>query len=177
MTGSPRRSARPASLALTVTGLLTLLLSFVDWGICPTTPCGGPLMAFSEYTGIDLGFGVITAFAGMILVGIGLDGVLGGAARFDPVAAVLALVVVAAAAASAIWMYVLPGEPQDPDAFWGGDGFSAPLGTAVIVAKDFHWPPYTAMAVAFVGLLALAAALWLRRSRRYPGVDTGIAST
>jgi hypothetical protein len=172
MTSSSARSARPAGVALAITGLIVLLLSFVEWGMCPTTPCGGPFMAFSEYTGVDLGFGVVTAFAGMLLVGIGLDSVLGRVAHFDRLAAGLALVVVAAATASVVWMYGLPSEPQDPNTFLA-DGFSPPLGTALLIATDFLGPPYTAIAVALVGLLALAAALWLRRSRRSAGLTRG----
>lgn len=61
-------------------------------------------MAISTYTGIDLGFGVITVFAGMMLVGVGLDAVLVRTPRFARLAVLPAVVIVAAAVASVIWI-------------------------------------------------------------------------
>ena len=51
-------------------------------------------------------------------------------------------------------MYVLPG--GDDDGFYA-DGFYAPLGTALLIGKDFYRPPYTAIVVGAVGLMAFAA--------------------
>jgi hypothetical protein len=154
MTEAKSIGARGAALALVVTGVLTVLLSFWTWGTCPTTPCGGMFMAISEYSGLDLGFGVGTAFAGIWLAAIGLDGLrLNGVSRFATVAGILALSIVAAAGASVLWMYVLPGD-DNPDLVL------PPLGTA----KEFHWPPFTAPMVGVVGLIALAASLRLRRT-------------
>jgi len=156
MTDAKSIGARGAALALVVTGVLTVLLSFWTWGTCPTTPCGGMLMAISEYSGLDLGFGVVTAFAGVGLTAIGLDGLRrNGVSRFATVAAVLALVIVAAAGASVVWMYVLPGDDNPALMLW-----LPPLGTV----KEFHWPPFTAPLVGIVGLIALAASLRLRRT-------------
>jgi peptidoglycan/LPS O-acetylase OafA/YrhL len=142
MTEAKTIGARGAALALAATGLLTLLLSFERWGSCPTTPCGGILMAISDYSGLDLGFGVVTAVAGLTLAAIGLDGFRRkGVSRFATAAALLALLIVAAAGASVIWMYVLPGDD-----------------------KEFYWPPFTAVLVGIVGLIAFAASLRLRRT-------------
>ena len=151
-------STRLAALALVATGLLTVALSFAPWGSCSSTPCGGNLFAISEYSGIELGFGIVTAVAGIALVAIGLDGFR---RRQSPAvamtAALIALLIVATAGASVTWMYVLPGPGDD-------GGFYAPLGMALMIDKDFYWPPYTAVVVGSIGLVAFAASLWLRRA-------------
>jgi peptidoglycan/LPS O-acetylase OafA/YrhL len=99
-------------------------------------------MAISEYSGPDLGFGVVTALAGLVLAAIGLDGLRrNGVSRFATAAAILAVLIVAAAGASVIWMYVIPGDD-----------------------KEFYWPPFTAILVGIVGLIAFAASLWLRKT-------------
>jgi hypothetical protein len=162
MTNFPAPSIRLAALALVATGLLTVVLSVADWGACPTTPCGGFLLAISEYSGIDLGFGIVTMVAGVALVAIGLDGLRRRQApRVATIAALMALLIVATAGALVIWMYVLPGPA-------GEDGFYAPLGMAFLIAKDFYWPPYTAVVVGAVGLVALGASLRMRRALRRP---------
>ena len=140
MTETYRSGSRGAALVLLVAGVLILVLSFQDWGSCPTTPCGGMLMAISEYSGLDLGFGVLTAVAGFLLAAIGVDGLRrGGVSRFATAAMLLALLVVVTAGASVVWMYVIPGDD-----------------------KEFRWPPYTAILVAIVGLIAFAAGLRLQ---------------
>ena len=129
-----------ALLVVAVTGLLTLLLSLGTWTHCPTTPCGGNLMAISEYSGLDLGFGVVTGVAGLVLAAIGLDGLRrGGVSPFATATPLAALLIVATAGASVIWMYGIPGDD-----------------------KAFNWPPYTAILVDMVGLIAFAASLRLR---------------
>jgi hypothetical protein len=119
-------------------------------------------MAVSEYSGIDLGFGSVTAVAGIALVAIGLDGLR---RRQSPhmatIAGLTSLLIVVMAGASVIWMYVLPG--SDADGFLA-NGFYAPLGTALLVDKDFRWPPLIAIAVGSVGLMAFAASLSMRRA-------------
>jgi hypothetical protein len=156
MTDPPTPSTRRAAFVLVVTGLLTVALSFAKWGSCSSTPCGGPLFAISEYSGIDLGFGVLTAVGGIALAAIGLDG-LGRRQppRLATIAAPLALLIVATAGASVIWMYVLPGDEG---------GFYAPLGMGFLIAKDFYWPPVTAVVVGAIGLAAFAASLSMRRA-------------
>lgn len=135
MTVAKAIGSHGAALALVVTGLLTLTMSFWTWGSCPTTPCGGMLMAISEYSGLDLGFGVVTALAGVGLAVIGLDGLRRKiVARSATTAGMLALLIIAAAGASVIWMYVLPGDD-----------------------KEFYWPPSTAILVGIIGLIAIAA--------------------
>jgi hypothetical protein len=134
--------ARGAALALAVTGPLTLLLSFETWGSCPTTPCGGILMAISEYSGLDLGFGGVTAVAGLMLAVIGCGALRHmGVSRLGTAAVLLALLIVAAAGGSVLWMYVLPGDD-----------------------KEFRWPPFTAILVGIIGLVAFGASLRLRRT-------------
>jgi peptidoglycan/LPS O-acetylase OafA/YrhL len=131
-----------AGLVMAVTGFLTLFWSFGTWGSCPTTPCGGILMSISDYSGIDLGFGVVTALAGLGLAAIGLDALRHKSnSRFAMTAALLALLIVVTAGASVIWMYVLPGDD-----------------------KDFYWPPLTPILVGVAGLIALAASLRLGRT-------------
>lgn len=142
MTEARRIGSRGAVLVLAVSGLLTLLLSFQTWGSCPTTPCGGILMAISEHSGLDLGFGVVTALAGLMLAAIGSDGLRRkGVSRFATAAVLLALLILVTAGASVIWMYVIPGDD-----------------------KDFRWPPFTAILVGSIALVAFAASLWLRRT-------------
>ena len=139
--------SRGAALVVAVAGLLTLYASFWTWGTCSTTPCGGFLQSISEYSGLDLGFGVVTAVAGVILAAIGLDALRhSGVTRFANAAVLLALVVVLAAGASVLWMYVIPGDD-----------------------KDYHWPPFTAVIVAIVGLIAFAASFRLRRTMALRG--------
>jgi peptidoglycan/LPS O-acetylase OafA/YrhL len=131
-----------AGLVMAVTGFLTLFWSFGTWGSCPTTPCGGILMSISDYSGIDLGFGVVTALAGLGLAAFGLDALRHKSnSRFAMTAALLALLIVVTAGASVIWMYVLPGDD-----------------------KDFYWPPLTPILVGVAGLIALAASLRLGRT-------------
>jgi hypothetical protein len=162
MTDPPIPSTRRAALALVVTGLLTVALSFAEWGACSSTPCGGFLFAISEYSGIDLGFGVVTAVAGVALVAIGLDGFRRRQApRTATIATLLALLIVATAGASVIWMYALPGGSGDDNGFFDS-GFYAPLGNALLLGKDFYWPPFTAIVVGSVGLVAFAASLSMR---------------
>ena len=142
MTETKTIGSRGAALVLVVAGSLTLLLSFQRWISCPTTPCGGILMAISDYSGIDLGFGVVTALAGLLLAAIGLGALRRkGVSRFATAAVLLALLIVVTAGASVVWMYVIPGDD-----------------------KEFYWPPFTAILVGIVGLIALAASLWLWRA-------------
>jgi hypothetical protein len=141
MSGVKTIGAR-AALVLVVTGLLTLFWSFGTWGSCPTTPCGGIWMSISHYFGIDLGFGVVTAVAGLGLAAIGLGALRRkGISRFATNAVLLALVIVVTAGLSVIWMYVIPGDD-----------------------KDFRWPPFIPILVGVAGLIALAASVRLGRS-------------
>jgi peptidoglycan/LPS O-acetylase OafA/YrhL len=129
-----------AALVLTVSGVVIALLSFQQWTSCPTTPCAGILMAISTYTGIDLGFGVVTGLAGVLLAGIGVDALRhGGASDFAMPALLLALLTIATIGASVVWMYVIPGDD-----------------------KEYYWPPSTAILIGFIGLIAVAASLRVR---------------
>ena len=131
-----------AAVFLVVAGLLTVFLSFQTWTTCPTTPCGGFLQSISEYSGTDLGFGAVTALAGALLAAIGVDALRHeGVSRFATTSVLLALVIVGTVGASVVWMYVIPGED-----------------------KDYGWPPYTAILVGIVGLIAFAASLRLWRA-------------
>lgn len=130
MTEAKMIGVRGAALALVVTGVLIVLLSYGEWGQCPTTPCGGALMAISEYYGFELGFGVVTAFAAIALTAIGLTGLWRtDVARFATVAAGLALVIVVTAGAALIWMFF----------------------------PEFYWPPHVPIIIAILGLIAFAA--------------------
>src|SRR5688572_11763606 len=106
MTEAKPISSRSAALVVVVTGVLIVLLSYGEWGQCPTTPCGGHLMAISEYYGFELGFGVVTALAAIWLTAIGLTGLWRTeGAQFSTVAAGLALVIVVTGGAALVWMF------------------------------------------------------------------------
>ena len=136
--------SRGAAVVLVVAGMLTAFLSFQWWASCPTTPCGGFLMAISEYSGTDLGFGVITALAGVLLAAIGIDALRRhGVSRYGAAAVLLAILIVLTVSASVAWMYAIPGDD-----------------------KEYYWPPSTALLVGVMGLFALAASL--RMSREAP---------
>ena len=142
MVEAKKIGSRGALLVLAGTGVVTLFLSLATWGSCPTTPCGGILMAISEYSGLDLGFGVVTGLAGLALTSIGLAGLRGiGQPRLAAAAMLAALLIVATAGVSVIWMYAIPGDD-----------------------KEYYWPPYTAILVVFVGATAFAAGMRLRRT-------------
>jgi hypothetical protein len=142
MTEAKAIGSRGAALVLVIAGSLTLLASFWTWGTCSTTPCGGFLQAISEYSGLDLGFGVVTAVAGLALAAIGLDALRrSGASRFATAAVLLAILIVVTAGGSVVWMYALPGDD-----------------------KDYRWPPYVPILVGIVGLIGLAVSLVLRRT-------------
>jgi hypothetical protein len=135
--------ARTAGLVLVLIGMPVLLGSFETWGSCPSTPCGGILMAISEYSGIGLGFGWISALAGLALIAIGIASVVRpGAYDLAGAAGLASVAISAAAVASIVWMYVIPGED-----------------------KEFYWPPLTATVIAILGLVGLVASRFLRRSR------------
>lgn len=104
----------------------------------------------------------MAAVAGFALAAIGLDGLRRRQSpRSAAIAALISLLIVATAGASVVWMYVLPGDGED-----FGEGFYAPLGSALLLDKDFRSPPYTAIAVGLVGLVALATSLSMRRALR-----------
>jgi hypothetical protein len=131
--------SRSAALVLLFAGVLILVLSFQTWASCPTSPCGGIFMAISEYSGLDLGFGVVIAIAGLLLAAIGLDALRGnGVSRFARAAVPLAFLIVVTVGASVVWMYVIPGDDKD------------------------YRPRFAAILVAFVSLVSFAAGLRLR---------------
>jgi hypothetical protein len=68
---------------------------------------------------------------------IGLDGLRRRQApRVATIAALIAVLIVATAGASIMWMYVLPGRD-------GEEGFYTPLCMAFLIATDFYWPAFT----------------------------------
>ncbi len=142
MTDTKTIGSRGAALVLVTAGSLTLLASFWTWGSCSTTPCGGFLQSISQYSGFDLGFGFVTAGAGLMLAGIGLDALRrSGVSRIAKTAVLLAILIVLTAGGSVIWMYALPGDD-----------------------KDYHGPPYVPVLVGIIGLVGLAGSLRLRRT-------------
>jgi hypothetical protein len=147
MTEPGTRGSPIAGLVLCLTGILVLLGSLFWWATCPTTPCGGILMSLSDYSGIDLGFGKVTALAALALVGIGTASLLRpGRWELSLPAAFAAVVIVASAVASIVWMYVIPGDD-----------------------KEYSWPPVTATVIAILGFVALVA------SRFLPGVGPQVS--
>jgi hypothetical protein len=139
------KGSRWGALTLMVTGPLIVLASLGTWRVCSTTPCGGPLQAISIYSGLDLGFGVVTAAAGVVLTIVGAHAFRHNCtSRFATAAALAALVAAFAASASLAWMR------------FGGSGV---LGVG---RTEEGWLSPTAIAVAVLGLIALAAALRVR---------------
>ena len=135
-----RTDGAGAAAVLALAGVVTLLGSLGTWADCPTTPCGGFLQGSSSYSGLDLGFGVVTGLAGLILAVIGLHGLRHkGVSRLGTAAVLVALLIVVTAGASVMWMYVVSGE-------------------------DYR-PLYGAILVGIAGLIALAASLRLRTIR------------
>ena len=142
MSRRDRVSARAITLALGVTGTLIVLASFGEWAYCPTTPCGGPFLAVSEYSGLDLGFGVVTALAGLVLAFTGFHGFRhNGVSSYLPTAPLHSVAVVLTIGAAVVWMFVIPGDD-----------------------KDYGWPPYGAMIVGILGVFALATTVLLQRA-------------
>jgi hypothetical protein len=86
--GVRRTSGRRwAALALAAAGPVMLLGSVGDWVACSTTDCYGPLQSFSEMSGLDIGYGVVTAIAGILLTVIGIDAIRrGGISPFGTLA-------------------------------------------------------------------------------------------
>jgi hypothetical protein len=140
MTERGSRASQVAGLVLCLIGIVVVLGSLSRWASCPTTPCGGILMAISDYSGIDLGFGWISALAGLALLAIGVSAVARpGMSDLAGMARLAAVAISATAIASILWMYVIPGED-----------------------KEFYWPPFTAMVIAILGFVALGASRFLR---------------
>lgn len=135
--------ARLASGALAGAGVLILGASLQTWRVCHTTPCGGPLEAFSSYSGTDLGFGLVTAAAGVALLVVGAMALLRGVGRrTGPAGGLMALIAMMSAASALAWMrFIAPGESE---------GWRSPAAVAVVV----------------LGLVALAASGKLNAVRR-----------
>ena len=56
-------------------GMLVVLGSFLNWGACPQEPCDPELiglMHIYERTGIDLGWGIVTAALGVAVLVLGV---------------------------------------------------------------------------------------------------------
>jgi hypothetical protein len=122
--GALNTTDRPrAALALAGAGLLTLLGSTGDWVECSTTDCYGGLMAFSEMSGLDVGYGVVTAIAGILLSVIGIDAIRrNGISRFGTLATLLACLVFATVTLFVVDVYVFADESMH---LWGPPAFAA----------------------------------------------------
>jgi hypothetical protein len=130
------------SLGLVVAGLVTLFGSASTWAICSTVGCDSPLQTMDWKSGIDFGYGVVTAIAATLLTAIGFDsGRRAGGSPFALPAVVLSLVVILTVTAFVIDAYVL--RDQAPSVF--------------------GLPYYGTFLTALGGLAALVAGLRLRR--------------
>lgn len=136
-------------------GVVTLLGSRGAWANCSTVGCDSPLQALDVKTGIELGYGVMTEIAGILLVVIGLGArrILGTSSWSTPALA-LALLVIGAVSTYVLTLYVLPAGSVPilwpPDIYADGN-------------LSFPWPPgFGAILTAAGGLIALAASLGLR---------------
>jgi len=137
-----------AALAVAVGGLLALLGSFGDWAVCSTTPCYVPDdalagMAFSEMSGVEFGYGIVTAIAATYLIAFGIYARRrgGGTSRSGTFAILLSLLVLGTVSGFLIRFLALWDESFT---IWGP-------------------PAYGAVLVASGGLLSLAASVLMRR--------------
>jgi hypothetical protein len=133
-TGALRTTGRRwAALALAAAGLVMLLGSVGDWVECSTTDCYGLLLSFSEMSGLDVGYGVVTAIAGILLTAIGIDAIRrSGTSRFGTLATLLACLGLVAVTLFVVDVYVFADESMHlsgPPAFGafltGGGGLIA----------------------------------------------------
>ena len=114
---------RWAALALAAAGLVMLLGSLGDWVECSTTDCYGPLQSFSEMSGLDVGYGVVTAIAGILLTAIGIDAIRrGGISPFGTLATLLACLGLVAVTLFVVDVYVFADESMH---LWGPPAFAA----------------------------------------------------
>lgn len=70
--------------ALLVGGMLVVLGSFSDWGACPQEPCDPDLfglMHIFERSGVDLGWGIVTAALGVAVLLLGVNTLRGRGRR------------------------------------------------------------------------------------------------
>lgn len=67
------RALQIAALVVIIGGLVVLIGSFSIRGACPSEPCGadGGLFHMYERTGVEFGPGIVTAFLGAALIGLG----------------------------------------------------------------------------------------------------------
>jgi hypothetical protein len=123
-TGALRTTGRRwAALALAGAGLMVLLGSFGDWVECSTTDCYGGLMSFSEMSGLDVGYGVLTAIAGILLTPIGMDAICRrGQSRFGTLATLLGCLVFVTVTLFVVDVYVFADESMH---LWGPPAFAA----------------------------------------------------
>jgi hypothetical protein len=73
-----------AAAILLVGGFLVVLGSFSAWGACSQDPCHPALlglMHFYERSGIDVGWGIVTAVLGCVLLLLGVSALRGRARR------------------------------------------------------------------------------------------------
>jgi hypothetical protein len=106
-------AGRGAALALAVAGLITVLGSVMKWSQCASTPCDGNLMAISEVSGISVGYGTVTAIAGILLAAIGIDASRhDGDSRYRSAASLIALLVLLTIGAFLTRTYVFRDESQ-----------------------------------------------------------------
>jgi hypothetical protein len=108
-----RDAGRGAALALAVAGLVTVLGSVMEWSQCASTPCDGNLMAISEWSGISVGYGLVTVIEGILLAAIGANASRhNGASRFGSAASLVAFLVLLTIGAFVIRTYVFRDETQ-----------------------------------------------------------------
>ena len=126
---------RAAAVALAGAGLVTFLSSFSIWAGCTTVGCNSPLQALDEASGIDFGYGGVTASAAALLWAIGIEALLrDGVSRFATLAVQLSLLVIVTVIAFVLDVYVfgdrllsLWGPPWEMLSVWGIPGFGAIL--------------------------------------------------
>ena len=140
-----------AAAILIVGGTLVVLGSFSVWGACSSEPCDPELallMHISERSGVDLGWGIVTAVLGAAVLVLGVSALLGRGRRplLERLAAVGILLAVG------LHLYLSTYGPSAAD-----DGFIA--------------TPYIAVYVTVIGAIVVLVASLSRPADRRPDPD------
>lgn len=98
---------------LVLAGLFAILGSFMVWAICPYTAC----VDGQTYSGVDLGYGAVSAILGGILAALGAANHIMATARVGRLVGVLAAVAIVAVAAHYLLAFHVTSAPP-----FGGPG-------------------------------------------------------
>jgi hypothetical protein len=101
-------SGRRVALVLVVASAAVLIGSFGDWAACSTIGCDSGLQSLDTRSGIQFGYGIVTAAAATILVAIGIEAHRrGGGSRLGTLAAALSLAILGVLVAFVTAIYIV----------------------------------------------------------------------